>query len=827
MRFRVIVLVFVFNVLLTLVSCQKPEKKVDRLRSELKASDTQEQMVGIINKIAQIEHSRASSTLLNTLDDINYRDVHSQVILALGEVRPIHKQTVAKLLGKLSNLALRDNVIKSLSLIGSEATSAVIEQLKSEDEEARNSASYVLSQMGESAATGILNLLQDRNPNIRHSAITLIGDIAANSNSVETYIPKLVEVFGLETLDLDQANVEFQLLAEAFAKIGESAIPHLTEALKDTKLQVRIGVALALYPIDNSKKDIVLPILIEALGDDVAGPVVAMQLANFGESILPNLEKAFNDDNFNTYQNAAVALGKIGISSLPILQSFIESISSGTVAEFDQITLDKAEVTLEALQMFGEGASPLTAELIKILRHKQLGESVAITLAHIGESTVPNLIQSLKSKNIRTRKKAALALGTMGPVAIAAIESLSGMLRDSEIYADVAYALTRIQFSQGLVAGGLTIGFGPENVFGYTLTYIESASARSELLRLGSDDGIKVWLNDKMVWRNNYFGSAQPNRDVVKINLKKGKNKLLIKVNNVIGPWVLYANLSGKKLEPWQVIHPFPGSLDTAHPIESKIDLEKRYIGLENKEVGWYQIHQIGPSTFMGTAGAKSKKASPKEVPLKTIIAVLKKGFLQQDFTIRSTCIEAINTLGDMATPLILDLAKETAGTVSENTVAQLLTANASIDTFLKLIKDRKSSWAIRSASYEGLKVYTTGQAGLTESQVSPAKMSDMESGIAYFEGVESARTLVKSLEGEMTQMQLQKITDESIRVGPEAVPFLITAFNNNVPQARGRASSILVEIGQDAVPALKTALRIGSDKEIYWAELTLKKIMK
>ena len=103
MQFRIVFFVFILSVFLTLVGCQAPENKVDRLRNKLKTSSSQEEWVEIIDKIAQIEHNRASSTLLNTLGDINYRDVHNQVILALGKVRPIHIQTVPKLLEKLSD----------------------------------------------------------------------------------------------------------------------------------------------------------------------------------------------------------------------------------------------------------------------------------------------------------------------------------------------------------------------------------------------------------------------------------------------------------------------------------------------------------------------------------------------------------------------------------------------------------------------------------------------------------------------------------------------------------------------------------------------------
>jgi len=49
---------------------------------------------------------------------------------------------------------------------------------------------------------------------------------------------------------------------------------------------------------------------------------------------------------------------------------------------------------------------------------------------------------------------------------------------------------------------------------------------------LGSNDGIQVWFNGEKVLARDVGRRAAPDQDVVKLNLKKGVNKLLIKVNN-------------------------------------------------------------------------------------------------------------------------------------------------------------------------------------------------------------------------------------------------------------------------------------------------------
>ena len=47
---------------------------------------------------------------------------------------------------------------------------------------------------------------------------------------------------------------------------------------------------------------------------------------------------------------------------------------------------------------------------------------------------------------------------------------------------------------------------------------------------MGSDDGLKVWMNEKVVHANNTARPLQPGSDKVKVELKEGWNRLIIKV---------------------------------------------------------------------------------------------------------------------------------------------------------------------------------------------------------------------------------------------------------------------------------------------------------
>jgi putative heme-binding domain-containing protein len=74
----------------------------------------------------------------------------------------------------------------------------------------------------------------------------------------------------------------------------------------------------------------------------------------------------------------------------------------------------------------------------------------------------------------------------------------------------------------------------------YAFTRIESGSAQQLLLLAGSDDGIKVWLNGKLLLRSDVVRAALPFQDSLMLDLQPGSNDLLIRVQNVSGECGLY-----------------------------------------------------------------------------------------------------------------------------------------------------------------------------------------------------------------------------------------------------------------------------------------------
>ena len=76
-----------------------------------------------------------------------------------------------------------------------------------------------------------------------------------------------------------------------------------------------------------------------------------------------------------------------------------------------------------------------------------------------------------------------------------------------------------------------------ENVCGYVKTAVWSETEQKARLELGSDDGIKVWLNGEVVHQNNATRACRPAEDVVNVTLKKGWNTLMLKITQGGSDW--------------------------------------------------------------------------------------------------------------------------------------------------------------------------------------------------------------------------------------------------------------------------------------------------
>jgi CubicO group peptidase (beta-lactamase class C family) len=90
------------------------------------------------------------------------------------------------------------------------------------------------------------------------------------------------------------------------------------------------------------------------------------------------------------------------------------------------------------------------------------------------------------------------------------------------------------------------LGGQKEFAVAYAWSDIDMPEKASVLLGVGSDDGVKVWLNGKLVHESWVGRAAQIDDDLVPVELPKGRSRLLLKVQNMQGPWGFVCRRMGK-----------------------------------------------------------------------------------------------------------------------------------------------------------------------------------------------------------------------------------------------------------------------------------------
>ena len=120
---------------------------------------------------------------------------------------------------------------------------------------------------------------------------------------------------------------------------------------------------------------------------------------------------------------------------------------------------------------------------------------------------------------------------------------------DREINTEAVYPGkngTAISWQRITLEPGSYLEFQPlvNNAVGYAMTHIYAPVAMPILLLAGSDDGLAVWHDGKLIWSNPAWRGVLPESDIIRVTLKQGWNQLLFKVNQGSGGWGLSVQLA-------------------------------------------------------------------------------------------------------------------------------------------------------------------------------------------------------------------------------------------------------------------------------------------
>jgi uroporphyrinogen decarboxylase len=89
-------------------------------------------------------------------------------------------------------------------------------------------------------------------------------------------------------------------------------------------------------------------------------------------------------------------------------------------------------------------------------------------------------------------------------------------------------------------------------VVGYAACELHAADECDAWFDLGSDDGIKVWLNGEPILNKDVYRIAGPAQDLIAVRLRQGWNAILCKIGQAEGDWGFNFRVTDALGRPWE-----------------------------------------------------------------------------------------------------------------------------------------------------------------------------------------------------------------------------------------------------------------------------------
>ncbi len=174
--------------------------------------------------------------------------------------------------------------------------------------------------------------------------------------------------------------------------------------------------------------------------------------------------------------------------------------------------------------------------------------------------------------------------------------------------------------------------FSPnDKVVSYAALWIDSDKEVEKLMGIGSNDGMKVWLNGEMLIKVHKPRTVTIDAEYLKLNLKKGKNLLLIKIEQSFGGWGFVLRPVDNKTAWKQVQKHIDVAMDSEFVVDG--DVIKGTVG-SNNIVGQLSGLPVAEVNFKAIAGSHSKTMN---VPVGTKLALKKSDFPADEYAITIT----------------------------------------------------------------------------------------------------------------------------------------------------------------------------------------------
>ncbi len=98
------------------------------------------------------------------------------------------------------------------------------------------------------------------------------------------------------------------------------------------------------------------------------------------------------------------------------------------------------------------------------------------------------------------------------------------------------YSFKPVSSKDGIIDFSTVLG-ATDYAIAFALAEIKLEAPMKVLMGVGSDDDIKIFLNGTLVHSNWIARANTPDDDMVVLDLKKGSNQILVKVQNITLDW--------------------------------------------------------------------------------------------------------------------------------------------------------------------------------------------------------------------------------------------------------------------------------------------------
>jgi HEAT repeat protein len=251
-------------------------------------------------------------------DDVNYMDIHPEIIETLGSVGEPAVQLIINSLDSESDANIQLDSIRALVAIGKPAVGPLIEMLNNGKAVERSNAARALGLMGEKSAVKplISILLSDPEDGPRSCAAEALGEIGI-ADAADALIK-----------GLNDSNIAVRRKsAKTLGRIkDEKAVEPLIKVLKDSNYKVRADAATALKEIGDERAVAPLIEVLDAWGGGwywsvdhfIKGALQSFKSKRTAELLID----AFKSDNIGIKEPASEVLAKMGnIALKPLIKA--------------------------------------------------------------------------------------------------------------------------------------------------------------------------------------------------------------------------------------------------------------------------------------------------------------------------------------------------------------------------------------------------------------------------------------------------------------------------------------------------------------------------